>query len=66
MTIHVQVKNLRSDANAIIAVVTRDTYKNDGVLTEYNKVVGHLKGGEQLETYVTSSQELSVIETKNG
>jgi hypothetical protein len=72
MTIHVKVENLDSRANAVIEVLTEDTYHTifiDGVplkTTTYVRSEGLLRGGESLETYLTSTQFIKVIERQNG
>jgi hypothetical protein len=72
MTIHITVKNEDSRANAIIEVLSIDTYSPyttlDGPLPtkEYVKSEAILRGGESKQVYVTSTMHLEIIERQNG
>jgi hypothetical protein len=72
MTIQVTIKNEDSRTNAVIEVLSTDTYS--GFTSEGNAKPTHvhtvsqavLKGGEEARVYVTSTMTLQVIERQNG
>ncbi len=72
MTINVSIKNEDSRANAIIEVISTDTYRpydregNVMFSTVRTQSEAVLKGGESKTVYVTSTMKLEVIERQNG
>ena len=72
MTISVTVKNEDSRANAIIEVISVDTYlpkdKDGNPHSSHIYTQSHalLKGGESKQVYVTNTMSLKIIERQNG
>jgi hypothetical protein len=72
MTIHVTIKNEDSRANAVIEVLSVDSYtgrvaNGDPLPSQvYTTSQAILKGGESVKVYVTSTMKLEVIERQNG
>ena len=72
MTISVTIKNEDSRANAVIEVISTDSYhpkdKDGNVMfsTIRTQSEAVLAGGESKQVYVTSTMKLEVIERQNG
>lgn len=72
MTIRVTVKNEDSRANAVIEVLSTDTYRpynregNVMFSSVHTQSEAVLKGGESKTVYITSTMKLEIIERQNG
>ena len=62
MTISIKIVNSDSRENAIVAVKTQAP---GGIPTDWNPPI-RLKGGEGVEQYVHSGQQLIIEEIRNG
>ena len=72
MTISVSIKNEDTRENAIIEVISFDSYSSNNEMMNATRTVldikkeATLKGGENVTVYVTSTRELKIKEVQNG
>jgi hypothetical protein len=72
MTIHISIKNEDTRQNAVVEIISEDSYHpqekggNPLVSSIHKLSQGLLRGGESKIVYVTSTMKLEVIERQNG